>query len=248
MAGEKKKLLVVDDDPVAITVIRAQLSSQPWETQYFTHPLEALEVLQLESFDVILSDLCMPEMNGLEFLAKASDLYPQVVKLMLTADSSPESIVKAIEEGNVLNYLCKPWKSEQLIASLYSAFRYADALKRNDLLIHKLQDNSFLLKQEIDTHKLTERKLNSLQKQLANILEAASPICVVSLEDSILLVNESFIKLFELKKSGIEGTPLNQIPALTALACDNHKERNERPMGVELLEMEYDFVAVSGQV
>ena len=85
----------------------------------------AFELLACNAVHVIMSDQRMPEMSGTEFLARAKDLYPRTLRIMLSASAEAQSLREAINRGAVYKYLDKPWDSELLRATIKEAFQRA---------------------------------------------------------------------------------------------------------------------------
>ena len=70
------KVLLVDDETNMLSALRRMLRGEQYEVSVYNNPLEAMETLKEEEFDVIVSDMRMPEMSGADFLYKASELWP----------------------------------------------------------------------------------------------------------------------------------------------------------------------------
>ena len=86
---------------------------------------EGLELLKIHKPVVIISDLKMPEMNGIQFLAKAKEQHSGFIGILLTAFSDKKLVVNAISEGKIWRYLLKPWDSEKLIETIWEAVNNA---------------------------------------------------------------------------------------------------------------------------
>ncbi len=111
----RQVVVVVDDDHLVTASLEAYLSQ---ETQYEVHaflsPAEALQRMQTVRPDVIIADFLMPEMDGLQFLASAKELYPDVTAILLTGYADKENAIKAINEVGIFQYVEKPWDNENL--------------------------------------------------------------------------------------------------------------------------------------
>jgi response regulator RpfG family c-di-GMP phosphodiesterase len=78
---------------------------------------------------VVLCDQRMPEMSGTDFLTRVRHLYPNTVRIVLTAYTDLESVTDAINRGAVYKFLTKPWDDDQLREQIREAFRIAHDLK-----------------------------------------------------------------------------------------------------------------------
>jgi two-component system cell cycle response regulator len=118
-------LLVVDDDAFMREVLLDAFEGEPWRMLSAGSAEEALALLEREPVDVILSDQCMPGMQGTELMAYASRAYPHTVRLILSglAAAEAEAIERACAAGQVDRHLPKPWAAGALREDLRAAFQ-----------------------------------------------------------------------------------------------------------------------------
>ena len=81
----------------------------------FTFPGQALEHIEKNEIDLIISDYLMPDMDGISFLAKVRELRPQVPRIILTGYADKENAIKAINEVGLFQYIEKPWDNDDLL-------------------------------------------------------------------------------------------------------------------------------------
>lgn len=118
-----RRILCVDDDPRVLSGIRRQLQHE-FALETIDHPLKALELIETDGpFAVIVSDMRMPEMNGVELLQKAQELEPDSVRIMLTGNADVQTTMNAVNDGQVFRFLCKPCSAEVLAGTLHAALR-----------------------------------------------------------------------------------------------------------------------------
>lgn len=120
MRGEK--VLVVDDDPAVIDTIQEILSRLGLQVSTAYRGLEALDSVRRGFFDLLLVDLKLPDMDGLEVVRQVRDLSPQTSFIMVTGFPSLESAARAVEL-NISSYLDKPFEIGQLVSAVTSALR-----------------------------------------------------------------------------------------------------------------------------
>ena len=110
----KKRILFVDDEPKILEGLQRILRSmrQEWEMQFAGSGQEALESLSKEPFDVVVSDLRMPGMDGAQLLTEVMRLYPQIARIVLSGSSDQEIVLKSVRIAH--QYLAKPCEAETL--------------------------------------------------------------------------------------------------------------------------------------
>ena len=113
---EAAKILCVDDEESVVNSLRRVLRSSHYEVIGFTSAPEALNHLESNDVDLIISDMRMPEMRGDEFLAKTMSIAPNTVRILLTGYSDFDMTVSAINEGRIHRYMSKPWDNSELLA------------------------------------------------------------------------------------------------------------------------------------
>ena len=114
------RILVVDDDKTTRLVLRRVLTSAGFSTAVAKDGVEALKAIDGGTFDLMLLDVWMPRMNGLELLAKlrTSKNRPRVV--VMTSDDAPETLLKAVRE-QAFKYVHKPVESSALLDTVQDA-------------------------------------------------------------------------------------------------------------------------------
>lgn len=105
-----KKVLFVDDQREILDIIDIKLRDESYEKFYATSASEALDILRNKDIDVVVSDIMMPDMNGLDLLSKAREIKPETIRIVLSGNSQVDAIISAINEGNIYKYIMKPWK------------------------------------------------------------------------------------------------------------------------------------------
>jgi len=100
-------ILIVDDEPTASEYLRVLLEGEGFAVRSTGNGIEALIALETNPFDLVISDLRMPQMDGLELLTHLKQRWPDLPVIVLTANEGIEDVVQAIHLG-ALNYLVKP--------------------------------------------------------------------------------------------------------------------------------------------
>ena len=115
-------ILIVDDETDIVTSLRDLFSANGYESVGYPSSKEALKALKEREFDVLLADLSMPEMNGIELLKAALEVNPSLVGIIMTACGSVEATVEAKKAG-AFDYILKPFHFSELLLIVSDAMQ-----------------------------------------------------------------------------------------------------------------------------
>lgn len=118
----KARILVVDDEESIREFLDIMLRKEGYEVTTCEDGQKALDVLAKRSFDMVISDLQMPHVTGIELLKKVKDQYPDLLFLMITAFGTTENAVEAMKLG-AYDYLTKPFKIDEVRLNIQNALR-----------------------------------------------------------------------------------------------------------------------------
>lgn len=121
MGQKTKSILVVDDEENARLGLSKLLSQEGYEVHTVGNGFEALEFLRRRGISLVISDINMPEMNGLAFLRELNRYYPSTHVIMITAYGGVESYLEAMNLG-AFEYIHKPVKLEELKSVMKKIF------------------------------------------------------------------------------------------------------------------------------
>jgi DNA-binding NtrC family response regulator len=120
------RILAVDDEPDMLTLIKMIIEGySDHQVTATNNPMEVAELLHKEHFDLIITDLKMPGMDGMELLELAKKYDKDVLILMVTAFGSLESAEEAVAKG-AFDYISKPFRKEQLLLAIDKAMRWRE--------------------------------------------------------------------------------------------------------------------------
>jgi HD-like signal output (HDOD) protein/ActR/RegA family two-component response regulator len=125
------KLLFVDDEKKVLDGIKRALFSmgeEGWEAKFETSPRGGLALLEQEPFDVVVSDMRMPEMDGAAFLSEIHKRHPQVVRIILSGQSEEEAALRAVRVAH--RFVSKPCKLESLRDMILQVFEFRHRIER----------------------------------------------------------------------------------------------------------------------
>jgi HD-like signal output (HDOD) protein len=125
----KRRIIFVDDEPMVLKGLQRTLRKMrdEWEMTFSSSSKEALDILGSGSFDVIVSDLRMPEMDGMQLLAEVKSKYPQVVRIILSGQVEQESTFKSVQVAH--QSLSKPCDADILKHTLKKLFGLRNLLE-----------------------------------------------------------------------------------------------------------------------
>jgi len=111
-------VLFVDDDPKILAAFQRQLRKKV-VIETVESGAEGLEVLRRDGpFSLVVTDYCMPSMNGIEFLGRAREIAPETVRIMLTGSADLGAAIQAVNQGNIFRFLTKPCSPENLLEAV----------------------------------------------------------------------------------------------------------------------------------
>ncbi|MBW1810153.1 MAG: response regulator [Deltaproteobacteria bacterium] len=148
---ENFKVLLVDDEANVLNALRRSLRKEPYQLYLAQGPEEALDILKDQEIDLVISDHLMTAMDGLTFLKMVKNLYPQVIRIILTGHADLQIAIEAINEGEVFKFLTKPWNDIELKMTLKNIFDFIELRRENQVLLDTVQKQQmFIDKMESD--------------------------------------------------------------------------------------------------
>ena len=130
-ADPMPRLLVVDDEEIVLVALRETLRRQRYDVVAKSNPAEAIEELERGEFAVIITDQQMPMLTGLELLAHARQLQPDATRILITAVLSLDTVIDAINKGEIYRFIVKPWLREELLVTVKNAVQRYELIRQN---------------------------------------------------------------------------------------------------------------------
>jgi len=110
---EKRTVLFVDDEEKLLRSLRRALLDEPYNALFANGGNEALEMLRTRDVHVLVTDMRMPDMGGLDLLRIVKREYPRIIRMVLSGYTQITTLLTAINEGEVYKFITKPWKLEE---------------------------------------------------------------------------------------------------------------------------------------
>ncbi len=110
---EKRTVLFVDDEEKILKSLKRGLMDEPYNALFANSGKEAVEILQQNEVHVLVTDMRMPEMSGLELLKTVKQEYPRIIRMVLSGYTQVTTLLTAINQGEIYKFITKPWKLEE---------------------------------------------------------------------------------------------------------------------------------------
>ena len=107
-------LLFVDDEPNVLKALRRLFYDENYMIYLAAGGTEGLEILHSHAVDLIISDMRMPELNGVEFLSQVVEEWPDTIRILLTGYADLQSTIDGVNKGRIFSYCNKPWNDQEL--------------------------------------------------------------------------------------------------------------------------------------
>lgn len=133
------KILLVDDEPDNLALLYRTLRGK-YDITKTTSPIEALDILNKNKIDLVISDHKMPEMDGVEFLKRVYDKYPDTMRLLVTAYTDSTILIDAINYAKIYRYIKKPFEPNELLLTVSNTLEYLQLKLDNANLINDLKE------------------------------------------------------------------------------------------------------------
>jgi len=205
------RVLIVDDEEIVLIALRETLARAGYIVSTANDPLPALEILQNQQFAVIISDQQMPSMTGLDFLTKAKVLQPDASRMLITAVLSLDTVIDAINRGEIYRFIIKPWLREELLVTVQNAVQRYELLTRNNVLQattlamnEKLTQLNRELELQLTRGAEQNEQLTRLNEALERNLSRSIELCVQTMQTFYPTLGNQARRAFEVCRSMAE--------------------------------------------
>jgi HD-like signal output (HDOD) protein len=216
---QMKKILFVDDEPKILEGIKRMLRPmrEQWDVQFATSGPEALRLLQKESFNILVTDMRMPGMDGAELLTLVREQFPTVVRIVLSGYSEQEMVFKSVKAAH--QYLSKPCEPKTLIITIENACGLHDWLS-NEAITSVVSSMEALPSMPVLYRKIVEE----LGRKDASVSRIAHTISLdVAMAAKVLqLVNSGFFSLRQHVTDMLQAVSLLGLDTIKALVLSVH--------------------------
>jgi len=137
-----EKILIVDDEPDMLKLLSMILREKTsYEIITTNNPMEAIELAKQGGFDLVISDLKMPGLDGMEIIDAVKKVDEDIPVIIITAFASVESASEAIQKGG-FDFITKPFRKEQILFTIDKALKWLTVQRENKMLKEQLKKSA----------------------------------------------------------------------------------------------------------
>lgn len=198
------RILLVDDEPNILSSLRRLFRPQGYQVQTAGSGAAGLKVLEAESFDVVISDMRMPEMDGAHFLEQVRARYPHTIRMLLTGYADVQAIQDAINRGEIYRYITKPWDDSDMLLVV------RHALERHALEAEKRRLEALTQRQNEELKALNASLEAKVEERTKDLKKAHDSLIAMNgkLKTSFLTSIKVFSSLIEMRGGNLAGHSL----------------------------------------
>ncbi|WP_421863708.1 response regulator [Motiliproteus sp.] len=157
-------ILIVDDDPLVISSLKRLFLQHGWISEGFCSPILALEKATDIEADVVISDLKMPEMDGITFLTEFRLLQPECVRILLSGQADSRGLIAAINEAEIYRFITKPWNDDELCLSISKAYEHFQLEHERNQLLQTLKSQQEVLGKQASELQRLEKECQGITR------------------------------------------------------------------------------------
>ena len=195
------RLLLVDDEAAILASLKRLFRPHGYTIFTASSGREALEILEKEPIDLVISDMRMPEMDGAKFLEQVASRWPVTKRLLLTGFSDTASTIAAINLGRIWRYVAKPWNDDEIVLTVKQALEHRRLALDNLRLLQLTQEQNEELKDLNDSLELKVKVRTEALSKAKQALEEANG----QLRQGFVATVQLFSGLLELRSGKLAG-------------------------------------------
>jgi signal transduction histidine kinase len=169
--GTPTRLLIVDDEAAQVQALCETLTAEGYSTTGFTSVAEALDALRAGKFDIVLTDLTMPQMDGIAFLRAVNRIDPDAVGIVMTGHGTIATAVEAMKAG-ALDYILKPFNLSVILRMLARMQAMQRLRRENTALLQRLAERTVELEGANLELRAANRELEAFSHSVSHDLRA----------------------------------------------------------------------------
>jgi response regulator RpfG family c-di-GMP phosphodiesterase len=158
MKPDKYTLLVVDDEPDVCDSVY-DLLRREFKVLKAPSAAEGIKLMQEHEVHIIMTDQRMPQITGVELLSKIRQGHPKAVRMLFTGYADLESVIAAINQGHIFQFIKKPWHPEELEAAVREAAAEYERLVEQAQEINRLKDELNHVRERVTVLETEVKKL-----------------------------------------------------------------------------------------
>lgn len=211
------QILIVDDEEVVLVSLRDTLAREGYQVTTAPNAVEALKLLKEQAFSVVITDQQMPMLTGLEFLGQVKQMQPDASRILITAVLNLNTVIDAINKGEIYRFIVKPWLREELLVTVKNAAQRYELICKNQMLqVTTLGMNEKLtrlnreLEQQVARVAEQNNELERLNTALRRNLQQSVELCLKTMQTFYPTLGSQARRVYELCHAMADGL---QLPA-----------------------------------
>jgi YesN/AraC family two-component response regulator len=173
------KLLIVDDEPDFLESLKWQMTKRGYRVFLALSGDTALEVLRNEKIDILIADIRMPGMDGMELIRRATALFPDLQSIVITGHGGVDTAIEAMRLG-AINYLRKPVGVDELDVSVQKG------IEKRDLVLAVRERQDRLEKANLELSRLRDRLEKTLEQEIVQRKQAQEDLHAMRLRQNLV--------------------------------------------------------------
>ncbi|MGD9161416.1 MAG: hybrid sensor histidine kinase/response regulator, partial [Desulfobacteraceae bacterium] len=147
---ENRTVLITDDEEGVIKSIERTLRHEPYQKLYASSVAEAKNLIHKNTVHLIISDILMPKTDGFTLLKWVKKYNPDIVRMVLSTKADSETILEAINKGNIFYYIPKPWDNTELKIIINKGIEWYNLQEERNELIKELEEHNRTLEKRVN--------------------------------------------------------------------------------------------------
>lgn len=200
---DEKVVIFVDDEVDVLNALKRQFRKEDFKIITALGGDAALEILNNNKVQVVITDERMPVMGGIQFLQEVKRMYPDTIRIILSGYADMNSIIKAINHGEIYRFVFKPWSKEDLSEIIHQAFSQYEIVTKNKSYMEEIIKQNQRLQKQVDSRD------NALEITLEIINQIPLTLLIVTKDNHVEILNNKSRDL--LNKNIPQGESLENI-------------------------------------
>jgi len=210
------KILIIDDEPDILQFLNGLLTQEGYYVKSMSEGAKAIALLKSETFDIVITDIKMPDIDGLEIIKQVKQLNDETEVIVITGFATVNNAVRSLKANGAFDYLTKPLEN---IDELLNSIRHA-----LDKRILKIKNKELLkkLKKEIEAHKKTAKQIQKSKIILQSVVDGISELLfMLDKNFFVRMLNKSTAEYFQIGFQKAVKKPCYHIFRGRSVPCEN---------------------------
>lgn len=217
-----EKILVVDDELDILEMLSAFLTHEGFQVKTAPSGHAAIEIFNSEPFDLVISDMRMPGMDGLTVMRRLKEIDEDIEVIILTAFAALDNVIEAFRHKGAFDYLTKPLDNiNELFVTVTQALDSRRLKIENKALVKQLQQAKTDLEKRVEEQIRTEQQIRKSKMLLQSVFDGISdPLIMLDESATIMMLNKAAVHYYETDFQKAVGNTCREILSKNPVCCD----------------------------